>query len=73
MHFQEIPAKRLAVGDLFVKHYSREDAKTNEWTWRVREHVWCPERGDYSTIVECDGSDWTERFEPDELVWLITD
>jgi len=74
MHFQEIPAKRLAVGDLFVKYDAREDAEENGWAWRVREHAWCPgpARGDYSTIVEYDGGDWTERFEPDEPVWLVT-
>ena len=30
MHFQEIPAKRLAVGDLFVKYHAREDAEAQE-------------------------------------------
>ena len=69
MTFHEVPAKRLAVGDLFVRHSAREEAERDGWAWRLLRHDFTV-RGDYSSMVECDGSDWTERFEPDELVWL---
>jgi hypothetical protein len=70
--YEQVAAKRLALGDLFVKHASREDAQEHGYAWRVLAHD-LTARGDYSTVVECDGSDWTERFEPDEPVWLVSD
>ena len=65
-----IQAKRLAVGDRFIPDVKlRSSLEEGGWFWTVREHV-LTGRGDYSTIVECDGSDWTERFDPDERVWV---
>jgi hypothetical protein len=72
MAWTKIPAKRLAVGDLFVPDAQLEDAREHGYAWRVRSHE-LTARGDYSTFVENDGSDWSERFEPDEPVWLIYD
>jgi hypothetical protein len=70
--FEPLPAKRLAVGDLFVPGDVLQEAVEHGYAWRVRSHEFTG-RGDYSTFVESDGSDWSERFGPDEVVWLATE
>lgn len=71
--YTQIPAKRLAVGDRYVPFDAREDSEENgHWSRTILRHDFTG-RGDYSTIVEIDGCDWTERFEPDEPVWLVTE
>jgi hypothetical protein len=67
---REIEAKRLAVGDHFVEMEQRGAAESEGWYRIVREHT-LTARGDYSTIVETDETTWTERYEPDQPVWLI--
>jgi len=66
-----IPAKRLAIGDRFVTAGSKADAETNGWYWVLHEHA-LTARGDYSSIIgDDDGTTWTERYQPDEPVWLV--
>jgi hypothetical protein len=68
-----VPAKRLAVGDRFIPdRFIPDNAKDDEGClFTVLEHTFTG-RGDYSTIVQSDDTDWTERFAPDEWVWLET-
>lgn len=67
-----LPAKRLVVGDYFLPNRLLSDwiIENNHLAgWKVKTHT-LTERGDYSTIVECDGADWSERFDPEEIVWI---
>lgn len=57
--FREIAAKRLAPGDLFVKHGAREDAEQHEWAWTVLRHDFSDGGGSVSDgggSVSCAGS-----------------
>jgi hypothetical protein len=62
-------ACRLSPGDQFVPDRSLADAVEHGWRWTIVEHVFTG-RGDYSTVVESDDTTWTERFWPDDPVWL---
>jgi hypothetical protein len=64
------PAHRLLLGDRIVKVGDLGDAAENGWDWRLLSHD-LTARGDYASVVECDGSDWTERFDPEETVWRL--
>lgn len=68
--YEATTAKRLAVGDRFVRDENIEEARRDDWAWTVISHDYTA-RGDYSTIVESDGSDWTERFASDDVVWRV--
>lgn len=70
---QPIEAKRLAVGDRFVADAQKADAVAEGWCHVLHEHV-LSGRGDYTSIVgDDDGCTWTERYQPDEMVWLVKD
>lgn len=65
-------AGELAAGDRFVPAAKLDDAWVNGWCWTVVQHEFAPLCGDYSTIVECEQTRWSERYLPGDLVYLPT-
>lgn len=64
-----IPAKLLHLRDRFVPVDRLDDAVAEGWHWVVVHHTYAHGRGNYSTVVEFGGDQWTERLGPDELLY----
>lgn len=67
------PAKRLAVGDVFGPADAMQRGAVGA-AYRVVSHE-LTARGDYSTFIAStepgdEDCTWSERYEPDERVWI---
>jgi len=63
-------ARLLVPGDWFIPERLILAWDADPLGWRVRSHEYT-QRNNYSTFVTTeDGTTWSERFAPDERVWI---